>query len=86
MDKIEISKILMEYLDKKHLDINRFFNKDTLADWSICDNYSEMRENVDKFKEFICDKFNIEKVDIPLYVHTRLEDIITTIMINQLKK
>lgn len=79
-DKIEIHQKVVTYLDAHHLDVHRFFLKTTLSDWSICDNYSEMRENVEKFKEWIRVEFEVENFEMVMFIHTEFDEIIDEII------
>ena len=77
MDKVILSKKIVEYLDKNHLDVNRFFSKESLADWTICDNYFHMRENIKKFKDWMIEEFGINEFFIPvIHIHTKIDEIV----------
>ena len=48
MTDVQVIKEIIEYLDQHHLDTRRHTNL-TLADWTICDDYSKMKENIKNF-------------------------------------
>lgn len=58
MTDVQVIKEIIEYLDQHHLDTRRHTNL-TLADWTICDDYSKMKENIKNFKDFLVEKYNL---------------------------
>ncbi len=80
MTDIQVTKEIIGYLDEHYLDTRRN-TKSTLADWTICDDYSKIKENIENFKNFLIEKYNLPDFILNIHVHLKIEDLVSNILL-----